>query len=175
MALLDVDMMNMGPRARRAVRSLKMTMQGKEGQSVWTGSASDTVLKHIGKRGFESVKTCVVGVPVATPISASSSATDNQSSNQQQDRSLAELIKDPHTTASDENITSMVAKVGRWWYNRCYEGASVDTGKASIFEDPLLLAEGEEWQSSFKLVVLHARKPIAGGIRGGGRRRTLSV
>lgn len=160
MAILDVDMISMGPRARRSVRNLKMRLQG---ENVFTGSATDTVLKLIGKRGFESVKSCVVGVPVATP-------GKEKGKGKGEEKSLADLIKDPHTEASDENITLMVAKVGRWWWNRCYESSS----EGSVFNDEALVNESEEWNSSFKLLVAHARKPIAGGIMG-GKRRTLSV
>lgn len=159
LAILDMDMMNMGPRARRAMRSLKMAMQARD-VSGFTGSASDTILKFIGKRGFESVKTCNVSVPVATPLTAPVDIKGKQPETQD-DKSFADL--------------SLMSKVGRWWFNRCYETGGADDSRGSIFNDATLIKESEEWNSSFKLVVAHARKPIAGGIRGGGRRRTLSV
>lgn len=162
MAILDVDMMNMGPRTRRSVRSLKTRLQASETEgNVWTGSASDTVLKFVGKRGFESVKTCIVGVPVATPSTEKGKG---------EEKSLADLMREESTVKGDEGITGMVAKVGRWWYNRCYEN-----GAGSMFTDASLEKEGEEWNSTFKLLVAHARKPIAGGIAMGGKRRTLSA
>jgi len=179
MAILDVDMMNMGPLARRSVRTLKMNLQQQEGgSSIWTGSASDTVLKIIGKRGFESVKSCAVGVPVAIA---------GDGTGEVQGKSLADLMREESTAKGDEGITGMVAKVGRWWYTRCYElptsanptnnnnNETKHQQTASIFNDQALIAEAEEWKSSFKLLVAHARKPIAGGIAMGGKRRTLSA
>jgi len=73
--------------------------------------------------------------------------------------------------AGDEGITKMVAKVGRWWYTRCYESVVLPDGDASksIFNDGQLLDECEKWNASFKLVVACAQKPVV------GRRRTASV
>jgi hypothetical protein len=128
----------------------------------------------VGKRGFESVKSCVVGVPVAI-------AGDGKG--EVQGKSLADLMREESTAKGDEGITGMVAKVGRWWYTRCYElptSANNNSNETrqqttSIFNDQALIAEAEEWKSSFKLLVAHARKPIAGGIAMGGKRRTLSA
>lgn len=174
LAVLDLDMLNMGPRTRKGVRGLKMSMQASnvEGrESLWTGSASDTVLKIIGKRGFMGVKSCVVGVPVATiPVNVRSAGEGTKVSNR--DDSITSPSQD-----SDEGITKMVARVGRWWYNRCYESVIENSGlversksaAGSIFHDDELIAESEEWNSSFKLLVAHARKPVV------ARRRTLSA
>ena len=62
--------------------------------------------------------------------------------------------------AADENITKMVAKVGRWWYTRCYESAARgDAAEKSIWTDRALLAECEELRTSLKLMVCYARVP----------------
>jgi hypothetical protein len=188
MAILDLDMMNMGNRARRAVRGLKVNMQVAD-PSISLASASDTVLRIVGKRGFTDVKSCKVGVPVASAIpspmeremqstsSTSTSAFTGSSNEQSWDRgaaqeemSLADMMKDT-SHAGDEGITKMVAKVGRWWYTRCYESVVLPNGDASrsIFTDPNLLGECEKWNASFKLVVAYAQKPVV------GRRRTASV
>ena len=176
MAILDLDMMNMGNRARRAVRALKVQMQIAD-PAINLGSASDVVLKCVGKRGFNDVKSCKVGVPVASTIPSNASNTDQNSMSTQKDvntkgqvkeeLSLAEMMKDS-SSAGDEGITKMVAKVGRWWYTRCYETGVMpdgDTGR-SIFNDASLLNECEKWSSSFKLVVAYAQKPFAGRRRG---------
>lgn len=178
-------MLSMGPKARRAVRALKLRLQGTDPALV-ISSASDVILKAVGKRGFTGVKSCNVGVPVASAIPSPREREMGKGGHQgkeSQELSLADMMKD-ETGAADEGITKMVAKVGRFWYSRCYEsiasamsttgggmggGASGSRGEGSIFEDRKLLEECENWNSSFKLVVAYAQKPVQ------GRRRTNSV
>ncbi|KAH8665090.1 hypothetical protein BGZ60DRAFT_379171 [Tricladium varicosporioides] len=166
MAILDLDMMNMGNRSRRAVRGLKVKMQVAD-PAISLASASDTVLRLVGKRGFSDVKTCNVGVPVASAIPSSQSSEKGKA---KKEISLADMMKD-ESEGGDESITKMVAKVGRWWYTRCYEMGVLPDGdpSRSIFSDSHLLNECEKWNSSFKLVVAYAQKPVV------GRRRTASV
>lgn len=172
MAILDLDMMNMGNRARRAVRALKVQTQVAD-PGISLGSASDLVLKCVGKRGFGDVKSCKVGVPVASTIpsnvSSSKGKTEETDTKEQgkEELSLAEMMKDS-SSAGDEGITKMVAKVGRWWYTRCYEMGVIPDGEPSrsIFNDASLLNECEKWNSSFKLVVAYAQKPVVGRRRG---------
>ncbi len=204
MAILDLDMMNMGNRARRAVRGLKVKMQIADA-SVWTGSASDTVLRLIGRRGFTDVKTCNVGVPVASTVPSSSSKSKSKSKShpdttdppstpsnkgkepetKQDSPSLPELLK-LSSPSSDESITKMVAKVGRWWYTRCYESVVIpdfdpartpDLGAAErsmwYADGGMLLRECEKRGASFKLVVAYAQKPVSGQVV--GRKRGASV
>ncbi|KAA8568611.1 hypothetical protein EYC84_007625 [Monilinia fructicola] len=204
--LLDLDMLNMGPRTRRAVRGLKTRLKYRD-ESVVLGSLGDMVLKELGERGFGDVKSCCVGIPVAGVLERANGIgekdtgkgkerdgeTDKEekkSKRKQKDsRSLAEMMKDESESA-DESITRMVAKVGRWWYMRCYEcslltsASSASTSKKeknksgkrgkdkevkSIFSDMRVLDECEKWNTSFKLVVIHAQKPVV------VRRRTNSV
>lgn len=173
MAILDLDMMNMGNRARRAVRGLKVQIQVAD-PSISLGPASDTILRTIGKRGFTDVKSCKVGVPVASTIPSSNSNSGSHKGPLgkvgEGEMSLVDMMKDS-SNASDEGITKMVAKVGRWWYTRCYEMAILSDGdlSRSIFNDGQLLGECEKWNASFKLVVAYAQKPVQ------GRRRTASV
>ncbi|RDL41121.1 S-adenosyl-L-methionine-dependent methyltransferase [Venustampulla echinocandica] len=164
MAILDLDLMNMGNRSRRAIRGLKVKTQVAD-PSISLGSASDTVLKLVGKRGFCDIKTCNVGVPVASTI-----PSRGQRKEKKEEMSLADMMRD-ESQVGDDGITKMVAKVGRWWYTRCYEMAVLPEGdiSASIFNDAHLLSECEKWNSSFKLVVAYAQKPVV------GRRRTASV
>ncbi|KAE8443795.1 hypothetical protein EG329_001389 [Mollisiaceae sp. DMI_Dod_QoI] len=170
MAILDLDMMNMGNRARRAVRGLKVKISVAD-PSICLGSASDTVLRLVGRRGFEGIKSCMVGVPVASTIPFPGDPATSTPVQQQQDPktqalkqelSLTDLLHTPTSPSTDADITKMVAKVGRWWYTRCYENTVLpETGdtSASIFNDGLLLGECEKWRSSFKLCVGVARKP----------------
>lgn len=155
LSILDVDLNNMGNRTRRAVRHLKERV-ATQNPDINLSSTADLMLRLLGKRGFVDVKTCRVGVPVASSVTNS---TDKERG-KKDERSLAEMMND-QTEVGDANITKMVSKVGRWWYNRCYE---MPTGmNRSIWNDRALLAECEEWGASLKLMVCHARVPEARG------------
>lgn len=169
MAILDLDINNMGNRARRAVRGLKVKMQTAN-PDISLASASDTVLRIVGKRGFSDIKSCCVGVPAASTIPSAANIKAKGKERQTDEPSLADMMKD-ESRAGDEGITKMVAKVGRWWYSRCYEMGVMPEGDMtrSIFNDSQLLGECEKWNASFKLVVAYAQKPVV------GRRRTASV
>ncbi|CAJ2507936.1 Uu.00g091220.m01.CDS01 [Anthostomella pinea] len=154
LAILDVDLNNMGNRTRRSVRRLKERVTTRN-PDLNLSSTADLILRLLGKKGFVDIKNCRVGVPVASSITHSSSVDGKKD-----ERSLAEMMSD-ETEKGDENITKMVSKVGRWWYNRCYE---VPTGMPkSIWNNRALLAECEEWGTSLKLMVCHARMPVARG------------
>ncbi|KAI0835278.1 hypothetical protein F5Y06DRAFT_137402 [Hypoxylon sp. FL0890] len=157
LSILDVDLNNMGNRTRRAVRRLKERISARN-PDYNLSSTADLILRLLGKKGFVDVKTCRVGVPVASAITSSSGGAKGKG--KKDERSLAEMMNDK-TEMGDENITKMVSKVGRWWYNRCYE---TSTGMpTSIWNDKSLLAECEEWGTSLKLMVCHARIPEARG------------
>ncbi|KAI1811598.1 hypothetical protein GGS20DRAFT_93687 [Poronia punctata] len=156
LSVLDVDLNNMGNRTRRAVRHLKERVN-EQNADINLSSTADLVLRLLGKKGFGDIKTCRVGVPVASSITR---GPKKKKDGKKDERSLAEMMDD-NTELGDENITKMVAKVGRWWYNRCYE---VPTGMgSSIWNDRSLLAECEEWGTSLKLMVCHARVPETRG------------
>lgn len=164
MSILDLDMVNMGIRCRRAVRGLKLKLTSED-PSVSLASTSDTVLRIVGKRGFQDLKSCTVGIPVASPVTRAIAAPP-----QERELSLADMMRDD-SQAGDEGITRMVAKVGRWWFLRCYEAAVIHDNEASrsIFQDQKVLEECESWSTSFKLLVCYAQKPAV------PRRRTASV
>ncbi|KAF9870779.1 hypothetical protein CkaCkLH20_11678 [Colletotrichum karsti] len=163
LSILDVDLNNMGNRGRRTVRRLKERVHERN-PDVSIGSSSDLILRLLGRKGFTDVKTCRVGVPVASVVSSSTTTTSSSSKppavtrKAKEVRSLAEMMNDDGDSA-DENITKMVAKVGRWWYTRCYESAAGTAASRSIWGDRALLAECEEWRTSFKLMVCYARVP----------------
>ncbi|KAK7749479.1 hypothetical protein SLS53_000054 [Cytospora paraplurivora] len=177
LSILDMDMNNMGNRARRSVRQLKERIHIRT-PVLNLGSSADLMLRLLGRKGFIDIKTCRVGVPVAsattpspgagmessyrTAKTATNSATNKTSLTRNRSktdtRSLAEMISDDGPVA-DESITKMVAKVGRWWYDRCYVSAAPESGGRSMWNDPTLLAECEEWGTTLKLMVCHARMP----------------
>ena len=163
-SVLDLDMMNMGNRARRAVRMLKVRMQVAD-NTLSLKPVSDNIQKMLGRRGFESLNRCMVGVPVAGKVSDSRPGSFDDTN-----LSLGDMLKD-QSEQGDEGITKMVAKVGRWWYTRCYELGVLPDGdlERSIWNDKALLKECEKRETSFKLLICYAQKPLA------PRRRTVSV
>lgn len=177
LSILDIDLNNMGNRGRRAVRQLKERAHIRS-PNVSLASSSDLLLRLLGRKGFTDIKTCRLGVPVASALAPSESSASGSSSSRngtrsgstrsssgkakRDTRSLAEIISDDGPIA-DESITKMVAKVGRWWYDRCYESVAPAPGGRSMWNDPALLAECEEWRTTLKLMVCHARMPDARG------------
>lgn len=175
LAILDVDLNNMGNRARRTVRRLKERIH-TNAPDTCLGSAADLIIRLLGRKGFVDIKTCRVGVPVASAIArtAASDITARAPGNdktgglrgKRDRRTLAEMMNDESAVA-DESITKMVAKVGRWWYTQCYENAAAPSPRLgstrSMWSDKALLTECEEWGTSLKLMVCHARVPESRG------------
>jgi len=185
LSILDVDLNNMGNRGRRTVRRLKERIHAKA-SDTYLGSASDLMLRLLGRKGFTDIKTCRVGVPVASHIPRSSSSEGGSAEKRasgesnharsiprprRDNRTLPELMNDESPVA-DESITKMVAKVGRWWYSRCYESAAATVPlsgfRGGLWADKPLLSECEELGTSLKLMVCHARAPD-------GRARVASI
>lgn len=164
MSILDLDMVNMGNRARRAVRMLKVRMQVADPE-VSLRPASDSIQKMLGRRGFENLNRCMVNVPIAGHISDSRAG-----SFEEKDMSLGDMLKDS-SRQGDEGISKMVAKVGRWWYTRCYEMGVLphDDLERSIWADRALLRECEKRETGLKLLICFAQKPST------PKRRTVSV
>lgn len=158
LSILDVDMNNMGNGARRAVRKLKERMHTRA-PDVSLASSSDLILRLLGRKGFADIKTCRVGVPLATLAADNAAAApDTRRRSKRETRSLAELM-DVEGPGADESITKMVAKVGRWWYDRCYESLALGRTEKSMWQDQAVLAECEAWRTSLKLMVCHAHIP----------------
>ncbi|KAK1982312.1 hypothetical protein LZ30DRAFT_49103 [Colletotrichum cereale] len=161
LSILDVDLNSMGNRGRRTIRRLKERVHERDPETS-IGSTSDLILRLLGRKGFSDVKTCRVGVPVASIVTRSDSDSKKPplagSRKSKEARSLAEMMNDNGDSA-DENITKMVAKVGRWWYTRCYESSAGTANSKSIWADRALLSECEALRTSFKLMVCYARVP----------------
>ncbi|KAK6425949.1 hypothetical protein LTR95_016180, partial [Oleoguttula sp. CCFEE 5521] len=138
-AVLDLDLMNMGTRSRKAVRGLKTRLQARD-TSISLRNMSDVLVRLVGRRGFENVQRCIVGVPAAGRIPRSqdlSSSSSNRSSQQTSwepgkpaavdDISFADLLQDSRAAGvnpsrnNDDGIVARVSQVGRWWYSACYE------------------------------------------------------
>ncbi|KAI4174988.1 MAG: hypothetical protein LQ343_002015 [Gyalolechia ehrenbergii] len=164
-SILDLDMVNMGNRARRAVRALKVKMQVAQ-SNVSLKPLSDDIQKMLGRRGFENLSRCMVTVPVAGLISDSRTGSLDE-----RDLSFGEMLKDP-SPQGDESITKMVSRVGRWWYTRCYEShilPQAEESDQSIWADKALLKECEKRETGLKLLICYAQKPSR------PKRRTISL
>jgi len=177
----------MGAKARSLVRGLKTKLQQQD-QNMSLRNLSDVLVRLIGRRGFEEVQRCVVGVPAAGRIPRSqdiSSVSSEDSSRKpswhgpnhtsgEKEVSFADLLENTRNSqiepnrGNDEGITKMVAKVGRWWYSTCYESALLKTDR-SIWDDQALLRECEKQGTSFRLLICHAQKPTQ------TQRRTVSL
>ncbi|KAL6703803.1 hypothetical protein ACN47E_009102 [Coniothyrium glycines] len=200
-SVLDMDLVNMGNRARRAVRGLKMRMQVAN-EHVSLRNISDEVMAGIGRKGFVECNRCVVGVPVAGKLpdlndtksaqakrkGSTASSIDKRSAalpsvnGVKPEVSFSDLLnRSSPSESTDNGITDMVARVGRWWYSRCYESlvlpeagepgaaTSGDLLQSSIWRDESLVHECEKRGTSFKLLIGYAQKPEV------GVRRTVSV
>ncbi|KAF2795407.1 hypothetical protein K505DRAFT_336094 [Melanomma pulvis-pyrius CBS 109.77] len=199
--VLDLDLVNMGNRARRAVRGLKVKMQVADEQ-VSLRNISDEIMAGLGRKGFIECNRCFVGVPVAGKLpgpdevaspegrkrngsTASSlgkaTSTPRPARQPKPEVSFSDLLNaQPSTESTNDGIAEMVARVGRWWYSRCYESlvlpeageAGVNPGdllESSIWRDESLIKECEKRGTSFRLLIGYAQKPEV------GYRRTVSV
>jgi hypothetical protein len=179
-SVLDIDMLNMGNRARRAVRALKVQIQAGD-SSISLKPMSDTIQRLLGRRGFENLNRCMVGVPAAGCVPGSREGSSAQSPGSGSPTkgspldasrnmpSFSDLLRD-QSSEGDECITQMVARVARWWYSSCYESLVPDgSASGSLWADEGLLKECEKRGTSLRLMVCFAQKPEC------AVRRTISV
>lgn len=188
-SVLDLDLVNMGNRARRAVRQLKMDIHRVD-DSISLRNISDEIIAGLGRKRFMECKSCVVGVPVAGslptpndvnhPMRKNSTASSRKRANSNLQPSMlpmvepsfSDLLNTPTPSEStDRGIADKVARVGRWWYSRCYESIvlpdghgpdaalSCDILKNSIWRDSNLIKECEELGTSFRMLIGYAQKP----------------
>jgi SAM-dependent methyltransferase len=196
LSVLDLDLVNMGNRARRAVRGLKVKMQVADEQ-VSLRNISDEIMANLGRKGFTECNRCFVGVPVAGKLPNPNDVDIPEVTKRKGSpaESLPKPPKQPKAEVSysdllnarassqsnDDGIADMVARVGRWWYSRCYEslvlpeagepGAATSGNllETSIWRDDSLIKECEKRGTSFRLLIGYAQKPEV------GVRRTVSV
>ncbi|KAI2726000.1 hypothetical protein CBS147332_2887 [Penicillium roqueforti] len=194
MSLLDRDMVNMGPHTRKAIRQLK-EMTCLSDSSLSLKPTSDSVQRELGAQGFDSLRRCMVRIPVAGMVLRSSdssssahsismapsstafslptisvtTAGDGQSTktasrppSNDANISLGDLLSDPSPSpANDESIAKIVARVGRWWYSKCYEDpiASIGNTGPSIWNDRKVLRECQKRGTGFRMFIAYAQKP----------------
>lgn len=201
MSLLDLDMISMGIRTRRAVRKLKEKTCMTDA-SISLKPVSDSIQRLLGKHGFDNLRRCMVRVPVVGRVRSSESSSSDRSSVSNatasagtasasaitklsngsslrpetrkgaranlsspfasSEVSLGDLLSDPSPSpANDEWIANIVARVGRWWYTRCYEIPILPNGDLdhSIWVDKKLLRECQQQGTGFRLLIAYAQKP----------------
>ncbi len=154
MIVLDLDMFNMGNKARKALRELKLRMQVSS-PGVSLRPLSDNLQKMVKRSGFANLNRCVVNVPVAGPVNNSRSGSFDGNS-----KSLEDLRKES-SGKGDGGLAKSLPTVGRWWFTRCYETVSMpyDDMERSIWNDKALLEECEKRETGFKLLLCYAQKP----------------
>jgi len=194
MSLLDRDMVNMGPHTRKAIRQLK-EMTCLSDSTLSLKPTSDSVQRELGAQGFDSLRRCMVRIPVAgmvlrssdssssahsismaTPSTAfslptisvttagggQSTGTTSKSPSNDANISLGDLLSDPSPSpANDESIAKIVARVGRWWYSKCYEDPIFSTGNTDpgIWNDRKVLRECQKRGTGFRMFIAYAQKP----------------
>ncbi|EED16984.1 conserved hypothetical protein [Talaromyces stipitatus ATCC 10500] len=199
MSILDLDLVNVGSKTRKAVRKLKEKIYIAD-PDISLKPASDNIQRLLGICGYDNLNRCMVSIPVAGMIGGSTASSNSNntlsdlpsagtglssqpslttSSSQPHARtpsdetepSLGDLLSDPSPSATnDESITKVVARVGRWWYTRCYEipVLSDPTTDQSIWSERRLLRECQKRGTGFRLLIAYAQKPSE-------KRRTVSL
>lgn len=109
--------------------------------------------------------TTATGSQTTRPLSTSPPFDDNVS--------LGDLLSDPSPSATnDERIAKIVARVGRWWYTKCYEDPVLpNTGdnNLSLWNERKVLRECQKRGTGFRMLIAYAQKPSE------VKRRTASV
>lgn len=194
MSLLDRDMVNMGPHTRKAIRQLK-EMTCLSDSTLSLKPTSDSVQRELGAQGFDSLRRCMVRIPVAGMVLRSSDSSSSAHSistatpstafslptisvtttggsqstgmaskfpSNDANISLGDLLSDPSPSpANDESIAKIVARVGRWWYSKCYEDPIFSTANTdpSIWNDRKVLRECQKRGTGFRMFIAYAQKP----------------
>ncbi|KAE8551057.1 hypothetical protein EYB25_007291 [Talaromyces marneffei] len=199
LSILDLDLVNVGSKTRKAARGLKEKIYVAD-PDISLKPASDNIQRLLGICGYDNLNRCMVSIPVTgmiggstgssnsnntlsdipsagTGLSSQPSLTTNLSQphartpSDDAEPSLGDLLSDPSPSATnDESITKVVARVGRWWYTRCYEipVLSDPTTDQSIWSERRLLRECQKQGTGFRLLIAYAQKPSE-------KRRTVSL
>ncbi|KAJ5595235.1 uncharacterized protein N7459_001443 [Penicillium hispanicum] len=149
------------PVAGMVVRSSDSTTSSSNKSLLATGTTSSTAFS-------------LPAISVTTAAGSWSTRTPSKSSpSDDTNISLGDLLSDPSpSAANDESIARIVARVGRWWYTKCYEDPVIpDTGEAdsSMWNDRKLLRECQKRGTGFRMLIAYAQKPSE------VKRRTASV
>ncbi|KAK6537825.1 hypothetical protein TWF694_010728 [Orbilia ellipsospora] len=164
LSVLDIDMVNMGPRTKRTLDEIKLNLrkhQSGNGSDWSKKTPSEKALRLMAKRGFTDITRCRVGLPTVGNVDGS----------REEQASMQQILKEGNSPdevdmGSAEGINRVVSKVGRWWYNKCFEnigeehqGESLKYQK-TMWEDKTLLRECEKKKTNFRMLISFARKPL---------------
>ncbi|KAK6361153.1 hypothetical protein TWF730_004897 [Orbilia blumenaviensis] len=163
LSVLDIDMVNMGPRTKRTVDEIKANLRKHQSgnDSDWhKKTPSEKALRLMAKRGFTDITRCRVGLPTVGNIDGS----------REEQASMQQILKEGNSPdevdmSSAEGINRVVSKVGRWWYGKCFENIGEDVQaetlryRKTLWEDKTLLRECEKKKTNFRMLISFARKP----------------
>ena len=153
-SILDLDMVNMGNKARKALRELKIRMQVAY-PGVSLAPLSDSIQKMLKQSGFENLQRAPINLPVAGVVSNSRSNSIDAKGGSLED------LRGEASRKGAGGLAKTLPQVGRWWFTRCYEIISMpyEDMERSIWNDQALLEECEKKETGFKLLLCHAHKP----------------
>ncbi|KAK6503557.1 hypothetical protein TWF481_008571 [Arthrobotrys musiformis] len=165
LSVLDIDMVNMGPRTKRTVDEIKVNLrkhQSGNGSDWHKKTPSEKALRLMAKRGFTDITRCRVGLPTVGNVDGS----------REEQASMQQILKEGNSPeevdmGSAEGINRVVSKVGRWWYGKCFENIGEDTQeetlryRKTLWEDKTLLRECEKKKTNFRMLISFARKPTS--------------
>ena len=169
-SILDLDLVNMGNKARKALRDLKLRMSVAH-PGVTLKPLSENIQKMLKRSGFDSLQRVPINLPVAGVVSNSrSNSMDARST------SLEDLQKDT-PKQGDGDLAKTLPQVARWWFTRCYEMVSMphDDMERSIWNDKSLLEECEKKETGLKLLLCHAQKPRTSEVGSSSTSRAINV
>ncbi|KAL6715568.1 hypothetical protein ACLMJK_006529 [Lecanora helva] len=155
-SILDLDMVLMGNKARKALRELKVRMQVAH-PGVSLTPLSDNIQKMMKQRGFENLQRADITLPVAGVVSTSRSNSIDAKSGSIED------LRGEARSKGVGGLAKTLPEVGRWWFTRCYEIITMpyDDMERSIWNDQALLEECEKKETGFKLLLCYAHKPTS--------------
>ncbi|KAJ5679245.1 hypothetical protein N7462_007489 [Penicillium macrosclerotiorum] len=142
---------------------------------VVRSSGSTTSSSNKSQSGTTTTPSTAFSLPaisISTATGSQSTYTASKSSPSDDNISLGDLLSDPSpSAANDESIAKIVARVGRWWYTKCYEDPVLPNPGASdagIWTDRKVLRECQKQGTGFRMLIAYAQKPSE-------MRRTASV
>ncbi|KAJ5093525.1 hypothetical protein N7456_009386 [Penicillium angulare] len=143
---------------------------------VVRSSGSTTSSSNKSQSATTTTASTAFSIPVISVTTTGSQSTQTASKSSLSDDtnvSLGDLLSDPSpSAANDESIAKIVARVGRWWYTKCYEDPVLpDTGDndPSMWNDRKVLRECQNRGTGFRMLIAYAQKPSE------VKRRTASV
>ncbi|KAK8161473.1 hypothetical protein IWX90DRAFT_270407 [Phyllosticta citrichinensis] len=159
---------------RRGFEAIKRGVVGVPVSGSLRKSGGDSGLGSVATGSTTTSSTTGPTTSLGNPSSAqltelsSNTSPTNATSGTPPDFGFSPDLSSTASSAATHNDDNMIARVGRWWYSRCYEtsmlprsenGSGTDAEKRSMFADQALLRECEERGTNFRLLICYAQKP----------------